>query len=82
MNLLHTFTFSSHKLYVYDIVDPDLTERGSIHASIDPKYSCYCPGLRCSSTPCHFYNADDGCTFAIKSFVHEQLSPIYPEYFI
>ena len=82
MNLLHTFTFSSHKLYVYDIVDPDFIKRGSIYASIDPKYSCYCPGLGCSSTTCHFYKAAGGCTSAIKSFVHEQLYPIYPEYFI
>lgn len=82
MNLLHTFAFSSHKLYVYDIVDTDFMERGSIHASINPAYSCYCPGVGCSSSPCHFHNAEGGCTSAIKSFIREQLSPTYPEYFL
>lgn len=82
MNLLHTFTFRSHKLYVYDIVDPNFIEPGDIHTSINPKYSCYCPGLGCSSHPCRFDNAEGGCTSAIKSFIHEQLSPTHPEYFI
>ena len=83
MMLLHTFVLPDHRLYVYDDIDPRVLKRGDIHASIGAtSQGYYCPGLGCTLTPCHFNNPGANCTNGIKSFIHEQLSSVYPEYFI
>ena len=85
MNLLHTFAFPSHNLYIYDTVDPLRAHTGHVHVSmsdLDSNNTQFCTGVSCYSTPCHFNNYEGSCTRTIQSFIREQLSPTHPEYFL
>ena len=81
MTLLHTFNLPNHDLRIYDTIDPDVIERGYISAALSTNQS-YCPGLGCSTTPCHFYTPGSKCMPTITDFIRSNLISTNPEYFV
>lgn len=81
MKLLHTFKLPKHNLYVYDIVDPNAIKRNHISATASAN-QCYCPGVGCSLTPCHFYTPGVSCASPITDFIRSNLISTNPEYFL